>query len=144
MQHIPTLYCSLGVPAGVHMLQHTAQARVSWIKVKYLLSVDDTVRVQHGDDLEDVALPQLLGGRFGAHQEVHCACTPANNSMSTALWKLSVSGCTWDNVRHLVQQSTSHAVSLARDTVGYKQFKKWHAGAICMVIKLKKLQSDSP
>ena len=27
MQHISTLYCSLGVPAGVHVLRHTAQAK---------------------------------------------------------------------------------------------------------------------
>ena len=37
------------------------------------LSVDDAVRVEHGDDLEDVGLTQAVGQLAGAHQELQRA-----------------------------------------------------------------------
>lgn len=41
--------------------------------VPHSLSVDDSVGVEHGHDLEDVGLPQAGRERAGAHQELQRA-----------------------------------------------------------------------
>lgn len=49
----------------------------------YILAIDDSVWVEHGDDFEDVALSKALCQRAGAHQELQRALHhPAGVSLS--------------------------------------------------------------
>lgn len=49
----------------------------------YSLSINNSIRVEHGDDLEDVRLSQAGCQSAGAHQELQCAFHhPAGISLS--------------------------------------------------------------
>lgn len=48
-----------------------------------ILSIDDAIRVEHGDDFEDVGLSQALGYRITAAQELQRALQyPAGIALS--------------------------------------------------------------